>query len=133
MRQGVKTIWRNPLASKVYLLHYLGEIGDLTKPTGHAQHYLGSTSRSLKQRLAEHAAGQGAKITAAFARQNIDFICVRTWNGGRRVERYLKRRHAHARLCPLCNPNARKYGNQMGGTPLISSFKHGSRSTSSAS
>ena len=102
-------------------------------PTGYAQHYLGSTSRSLKQRLTEHAAGRGAKITAAFARQNIDFICVRTWNGGRRVERYLKRRHAHARLCPLCNPNARKYGNQMGGTPLISSFKHGSRSTSSAS
>ncbi|NCS47556.1 MAG: hypothetical protein EWV49_21880 [Microcystis aeruginosa Ma_QC_Ch_20071001_S25] len=79
------------MASKVYLLHYLGEIGDTTKPTGYAQHYLGSTRRSLKQRLAEHAAGRGAKITAAFARQNIDFICVRTWNGGRTVERYLKR------------------------------------------
>ena len=57
------------MASKVYLLHYLGEIGDTTKPTGYAQHYLGSTSRSLKQRLAEHAAGRGAKITAAFARR----------------------------------------------------------------
>lgn len=116
------------MASKVYLLHYLQDIGDPTKPTGYARHYLGSTSRSLKQRLAEHAGGQGAKITAAFAQQNIDFICVRTWNGGRAVERYLKRRHAHARLCPLCNPNARNYGNQMKGTPLISSVKSSSRS-----
>lgn len=101
------------MASKVYLLHYTQAIGNPSKPTGYAQHYLGSTSKSLKHRLAQHASGQGAKITAAFARQNINFICVRTWDGGRTVERYLKSRHNHSRLCPLCNPNAYKYGTKM--------------------
>jgi predicted GIY-YIG superfamily endonuclease len=100
--------------SKVYLLHFLQPIGNLNKPKGSASHYLGSTSKSLKQRFQSHHNGTGAKITSAFKKAGIDFICVRTWDGGRELERYLKRRHNHKLLCPICNPNAMNNGNQMG-------------------
>jgi putative endonuclease len=109
------------MATKVYLLHYERPIGNPHHPYGQAQHYLGYTGRkSLKYRLAEHANGKGAKITAAFAKAGIAFQCVRTWDGGRKVERYLKRRHGYRRLCPICNPNAPKNGTKMDKKPLKS-------------
>ena len=102
------------MTSKVYLLHYLKPIGNHAKPLGTASHYLGLTSTSLKQRFQSHKNGTGAKITAAFSRAGIDFICVRTWDGGRLLEKHLKRRHNNKILCPICNKNAMNYGNKMG-------------------
>lgn len=51
-----------------------------------------------------HRSGLGAKILAACVREGINFTIVRIWVGGRKLERQLKNRHNHARLCPLCNP-----------------------------
>ncbi|MCT7984948.1 GIY-YIG nuclease family protein [Laspinema sp. A4] len=95
--------------SFVYLLHYDRPIGNPQQANGMAQHYLGYT-RNLSQRLQDHAQGKGAKLTAAFAEQGIEFECVRVWkNGTRSLERQLKRRHNHPQLCPICNPTLQNH------------------------
>ena len=80
--------------SVVYLLHF-------SRPYEHARHYLGSTT-NLKRRLAEHAAGQGARLLEVVNAAGIGFEVARTWKGGRTLERQLKRQHHAPRLCPLC-------------------------------
>lgn len=84
----------------VYLLHFEQPIapGRYT-----AQHYLGSTQRNLKKRLAEHATGHGSRLCAVAAERGIGFRVARVWPGGRKAERRLKDRHAGPRLCPICN------------------------------
>jgi hypothetical protein len=86
----------------VYLIHFDRPIGDITKPTGYAQHYMGSTP-DLAARLVAHAKGQGAKIMAAVAKAGINWHVARTWPGGRQRERQLKRQGGAAPLCPSCN------------------------------
>lgn len=73
-------------------------------PRGGAGHYLGSTTRELAGRLAEHRAGVGAKLLAAAVERGIGFDVVRTWDGGRDRERALKRLRNSPRLCPRHNP-----------------------------
>src|SRR5215472_10027067 len=88
------------MAPVCYLLHfdrpYVSANGK-----GIAAHYLGSTS-NLKRRLAEHAAGRGARLLAVVAAEGIGWELARLWPGGRARERQLKRMGGHARLCPLC-------------------------------
>jgi hypothetical protein len=68
-------------------------------PRGGAQHYLGQTV-DLDRRLAQHRDGAGARMLAAAVERGISFDVVRTWPGGRDVERQLKRLRNSPRLCP---------------------------------
>jgi len=78
----------------VYLLHFDVAIH-------HARHYLG-TAVDVTARLAEHRAGTGARLTAVLRERGGGFVLARTWEGGRDVERRLKRRKESPRLCPIC-------------------------------
>ena len=79
----------------VYLLHF-------TQPLHHAQHYLGYAD-DLERRLERHRTGNGARLVQVCAEHGIDFVLVRTWEGGRDLERHLKNQHNGRKLCPLCN------------------------------
>jgi len=85
----------------VYLIHFAKPLGDLANPRGQAQHYLGYTE-DLEQRLEAHSFGNGSAIMAAVSEAGIPWRLVRTWEGGRDVERRLKRQHNAPRLCPIC-------------------------------
>ena len=89
------------MGESVYLLHFDGKLGNPANPYAMAQHYIG-TAYDVGARLADHRAGAGAKITAAATQRGIGFDVVRTWPGGRDVERRLKRRKDGPKLCPVC-------------------------------
>ena len=84
----------------VYLLHF-------DEPYKHARHYLGY-AEDLEARLAQHRAGQAARLTQVIKEAGITFTLVRTWEGGRDLERQLKRWHDSPALCPLCNPTLQR-------------------------
>lgn len=84
------------MSDTIYLLHF-------NTPFKHARHYLGYTP-DLDSRLADHAAGRGARLTQVIAEQGITFQLARTWDGTRADERRLKNQKNAPRLCPLCNP-----------------------------
>ncbi|OHB69012.1 MAG: hypothetical protein A2W17_09685 [Planctomycetes bacterium RBG_16_41_13] len=81
----------------VYLIHF-------DEHFHHARHYIGYTAnaRTIKQRLACHRNGQGAKILKALNGQGINYEIVRTWQGDRNFERKLKNRKKSRMLCPVC-------------------------------
>jgi predicted GIY-YIG superfamily endonuclease len=83
----------------VYLLHFDRKV------SGHAGHYLGSTE-DLAGRLAAHRAGRGARLMEVCKERGIGFVVARIWQGGRGLERQLKRRKEGPKLCPICNPEA---------------------------
>jgi hypothetical protein len=86
----------------VYLLHFERSIGNQDNPHGRAQHYLGSAD-NLAARLERHRLGNGSKLMAAVAQAGINWLCVRTWEGDRDLERRLKaRKNAPKDLCPIC-------------------------------
>lgn len=78
----------------VYLLHF-------SAPYKHCKHYLGYAS-DLEARLARHRQGRGARLLEVITEAGLDFQVARTWNGGRRLERQLKRQKNSPRLCPIC-------------------------------
>ena len=83
------------LTGTVYLLHF-------NTPFGHAKHYTG-WSTDLPLRLAEHAAGRGARLTEVVAAAGITWTLARTWpNKTRTDERRIKNQGGAARRCPLC-------------------------------
>lgn len=84
---------RDPTGT-VYLLHF-------TVPYRHARHYTGWTA-DLDARLAEHAAGRGARLLAVVQQAGIGWSLARTWPGTRSRERALKRQGGASRRCPLC-------------------------------
>lgn len=90
----------------VYLLHFDRPLGDLENPRGQGRHYLGSTC-DLDARLQAHRSGNGSAIMAAVAERGISWELARTWEGGRDVERRLKRQKNGPRLCPICNGGLR--------------------------
>ena len=83
----------------VYLLHF-------TERYKHAGHYIG-TAKDLTARIEQHRSGQGARLLQAVCNAGIDFVIARTWEGGRDLERRLKRWHNGAKLCPICAGNGR--------------------------
>ena len=88
------------LTGVVYLLHF-------TEPLAHARHYLGF-STDLPVRLAEHAAGHGARLTQVVKDAGIGWSLTRVWaNATRTDERRLKNRHEGPRLCPACKARPR--------------------------
>jgi predicted GIY-YIG superfamily endonuclease len=78
----------------VYLLHF-------DRPYQHASHYTG-WALDLDHRLAEHAAGRGARLLAVIKAAGIGWQLARTWPGTRNRERALKRQGGASRRCPLC-------------------------------
>lgn len=84
----------------VYLLHF-------SEPYRHARHYRGSTLRPLRVRLAEHAAGHGARLLAVVQAAGITWELARVWPGGKVRERQLKRQGGAARQCPMCGVRPR--------------------------
>jgi hypothetical protein len=89
-------------APVVYLVHLQGRLGS-DHPRGGAQHYLGTTV-DLDRRLAQHRDGTAARMLAAANQLGIGYDVVRTWPGGRDVERRLKRQRNAPRMCPTCAP-----------------------------
>lgn len=84
----------------VYLIH-------LDTPIHHACHYLGSAIDPWS-RLEEHRNGKGARLLQVAVERGIGFRIVRTWQGGRQLERQLKDRHAGPELCPICSNERRR-------------------------
>lgn len=82
----------------VYLLHFERPISD----THTCQHYVG-TADDVEERLAEHKAGRGARLCQVAKERGIDFVLVRTWEGGRAKERQIKKWKMSNRLCPICS------------------------------
>lgn len=95
----------------VYLIHFKAPIGDQEPPAGRkmqqATHYLGSASDVIR-RMAEHAAGRGARLLAVARERNVPWELVRCWDGGRLAERRLKRWKKARLLCPICTPRLRR-------------------------
>ena len=90
----------SPMIGTVYLLHF-------DRPLGHAKHYTG-WSANLPLRLAEHAAGHGARLTEVVAAAGIGWTLARTWpNATRAKERRLKNSGGASRRCPLCGVKPR--------------------------
>lgn len=81
----------------LYLLHF-------DPPYRHAGHYLGF-ALDVDRRVDEHLrslASSSPLVRAAIAAGSAVSL-ARVWPGGdRTLERRLKRRHCHARFCPVC-------------------------------
>ena len=90
----------------VYLIHFDAPLGDLNNPRGQAQHYLGYAD-DLEARMEQHRTGNGSAIMAAVVERGISWSVVRTWAGGRSLERKLKDQHNAPRLCPICRTKRR--------------------------
>ncbi|MBP2330617.1 putative GIY-YIG superfamily endonuclease [Kibdelosporangium banguiense] len=78
----------------VYLLHF-------DKPYRHARHYVG-WARRVNARLAQHAAGHGARLLQVVRAAGISWTLARTWQGTRARERQIKSMGGASRRCPLC-------------------------------
>ncbi|RVX43346.1 hypothetical protein EDD27_6027 [Nonomuraea polychroma] len=98
----------------VYLLHF-------DRPYKHARHYIGWTPGDLNRRLHQHRNGSGARLMEVVTAAGIGFVVARIWDGGRNLERSLKRRGGASRSCPLC-----------GVTPRVTGWDHPGQDTSPA-
>lgn len=87
----------------VYLIHFSEPLGS---DRHHAQHYIGFAN-DVDGRLYYHRKGSGSAITRAAKKRGLDLQVVRTWEGGKDLERKLKARHEAPRLCPLCQAQAK--------------------------
>jgi hypothetical protein len=86
-----------------YLLCWAGS-GRLGNERHQATHYLGwAPDDQLGQRIAEHAAGLGARITAVAVARGFTLTVTRIWPGETRADERRHKSGAHpGRLCPLC-------------------------------
>jgi predicted GIY-YIG superfamily endonuclease len=82
----------------VYLICLDEKLGS-DHPNGAAQHYLGM-SQDPARRLISHREGTGARMLAAAVERGIPFDIVRTWPGGRELERTMKSHHNARKWCP---------------------------------
>jgi hypothetical protein len=69
-----------------------------------ASHYLGwAPDRRLRERIAQHLAGQGAAITRYAVAHGITLTVSRVWPGETRTDERRHKTGAHpGRLCPRC-------------------------------
>lgn len=88
----------------IYLLHF-------DEPLHHAQHYLGTTEQ-LFRRLANHANGNGARLTEVLYEQGLHWqlslAATRLPNteSARTIERLAKDQNGLDKYCPICNPKS---------------------------
>lgn len=84
--------------SVVYLLHFDRPISD--KHT--CQHYIGFAN-NLESRIGYHRKGRsGVRLLEVAYERGIGFQVVRTWEGGKDLERKLKNQKQAPKLCPVC-------------------------------
>jgi predicted GIY-YIG superfamily endonuclease len=82
----------------VYLLHFDRPISE--KHT--CQHYIGY-AQNLEARIAHHRKGTSkARLLEVAHQRGIGFEVVRTWEGGKDLERKLKNGKNAPSLCPVC-------------------------------
>jgi hypothetical protein len=62
----------------------------------------------VRRRLAEHAAGRGARLLAVVHEAGIGWELARMWPGGPARERQIKAQGGHSRQCPLCGVTPRQ-------------------------
>ena len=94
------------LDGRIYVAHFNKPIGPEGDPRKQAGHYLGWTPRTAEERLADHKAGRGARLTQVANALGIDYHIVQDWPGNRDIENQLKL-HSIKRLCPECTPSPR--------------------------
>lgn len=82
------------MTTTVYLIHF-------ERKLHHAQHYIGYTA-NLENRMEDHRTNNGACLLRALNRQKIQWSVVRTWEGGKTLERRLKNWKKARQLCPIC-------------------------------
>ena len=97
------------LDGRIYVAHFNKPIGPEGDPRKQAGHYLGWTPRTAEERLADHKAGKGARLTQVANALGIDYHIVQDWPGNRDIENQLKL-HSIKRLCPECNPDMKVPG-----------------------
>jgi|SRR5215469_7857198 len=91
---------QNGVEGTVYLLHF-------DEPFKHAKHYLGWASM-LEERLWHHEQGTGANLLKHVKAAGIGWELVRTWeNATRSDERRIKEMGGLARVCPVCQAEAK--------------------------
>lgn len=81
----------------IYLLHFERPL------RGGAQHYVGTTSRPVEARLAEHRAGRGARLTKRAAKEGVGMVVAGTWPGSRALELRMSRGGHLRALCSICS------------------------------
>ncbi len=91
---------RRNVPGTLYLLHF-------SERYRHAGHYLGWTE-NLEARLAEHEAGNGARLLQVVKASGISWTLARTWAGDRNRERAIKRQGGLSRCCPSCGVTPRE-------------------------
>ena len=89
----------------IYLLCFLEAIGNGTD-RGKAKHYTGFTT-DLEERLEEHRAGRGARLTQVLTERGIGWVLADVHPGNQDIERLLKQ-HSATRRCPVCAPGAKR-------------------------
>lgn len=78
-----------------------------------ARHYIGFTEyEDPETRLERHRAGKGGRMLRAATLRGIHYEIVRTWRGTRALERELKNRRNHSRLCPNCREEHNERANR---------------------
>jgi predicted GIY-YIG superfamily endonuclease len=93
---------RRDVPGVVYLIHF-------ERSYVHAAHYMGWTE-DLPARLACHQSGHGARLMAVIKAAGIGWTLAGTWPGTRALERRLKNRGGHARVCPICRQQPQPIG-----------------------
>lgn len=92
--------WSASTPGYVYILHFSRPMGNLANTRAQARHYSGF-AEDLAARLERHAAGKGAKLTAAAVAQGISYH-VYAWPAPLAAEKLLKAQGNTARYCPAC-------------------------------
>ena len=88
----------------VYLLHF-------NKPYWtNCRHYIGYTSKPVKQRVNAHKAGKGSLLVRYALAKGCTFVVAKTWQfdtkwEARHFERRQKRNGHLPKICPKCKKN----------------------------
>lgn len=91
------------MEAEVYLIHFAYPF---VRGKRSCQHYLGSTVVGVNKRCDLHRKGRGAKLMQLVTAAGIPWTVVRTWTTTPaeryKLERSLKNKRNHKRLCPSC-------------------------------
>ena len=101
-RKGRERVSRK-IDGRVYVLHFKDRIGSEKHS---AAHYIGWTNRTVPERVEDHKAGHGARLTQVANEKGIEYYAVQDWPGNRDIENQLKLASAK-RLCPECTAKPR--------------------------
>lgn len=92
--------WTASTQGYIYIFHFDRPLGNLENRRAQALHYSGF-AEDLAARLEKHAAGKGAKLTAAAIAAGITYH-VYAWPAPLATEKLLKAQGNTARYCPSC-------------------------------